>query len=237
MTNKTIRAAVAACTGGLLLTAAAAPGQMGTTISAVAPAWNEASPEISFAPVTPTVFPGSASPVALEAPANLKVPSDPETDFPAPADGGELIAPADSGELTSPAEDSATAAAPASKWQLASDELHCLSVAVYHEARGEPRDGKLAVAQVVLNRAKSGRFPKSVCGVVLQPAQFSAIRTNWNPRESSAWREARAIAALAAEGERLAHLGDALYFHATYVSPGWRGKKRVATIGNHIFYR
>jgi len=217
-----IRAAVAVCAGALLLTAAgSAPGD-DVAQTAVPLDWQDPAPAIAHQPVIPTEFPGVATPAdlaALEVPAALTT----ATETPASAKVPPLIesGPAPSQEVLD---------------RMSDEEMHCLSVAVYHEARGEPRDGQLAVAQVVLNRAKSGKFPKSVCGVVLQPAQFSSIRANWQPRESATWRSAREVAEQAAEGERLEQLGNALYFHATHVSPGWR-KQRVATIGNHVFYR
>ena len=73
-----------------------------------------------------------------------------------------------------------------------SDDLRCLATAVYHESKGEPVEGQLAVAQVILNRVESGRYAKSVCGVVRQPGQFTfAYRT---PAESAYWRTAQAVA-------------------------------------------
>jgi hypothetical protein len=222
MVNK-FRAAAAACAGVLLLTAASAPGELGSASYAIAPAFDEPMPDIAFAPVTPTPLPGVISPDDPNAGAATLEPAPAAGPGPEPA-----VTPSDLG-----LEAASAPAGPA----LSGDEMHCLAVAVYHEARGEPRDGQLAVAQVVLNRARSGRFPKSVCGVVLQPAQFSAVRSNWNPRESRVWREAQAVAAEAAEGGRLEHVGNALYFHATHVSPGWRNKRRMTQVGNHIFYR
>lgn len=120
-----------------------------------------------------------------------------------------------------------------------SREQECLAGAVYFEAKGEPLDGQLAVAQVILNRARSGRFPSSVCGVVFQPSQFSFVRGNSFPpiaRDSHNWQQAVAIAKIASNDMWDSSAGSALYFHARRVSPGWR-LSRIATIGNHIFYR
>ena len=118
------------------------------------------------------------------------------------------------------------------------DELRCLAGAVYFESRGESLAGQLAVAHVVINRAKSGRFPKSLCGVVHQPSQFSFVRGGRMPavRAGAQWNNAVAIAQIARDGSWKNQAPGALFFHARYVSPGWR-KTRVAAIDNHIFYR
>ncbi|MCW0199078.1 cell wall hydrolase [Sphingopyxis sp.] len=117
-------------------------------------------------------------------------------------------------------------------------ELRCLAGAVYFESRGESLAGQLAVAHVVINRAKSGRFPKSLCGVVHQPSQFSFVRHGKMPaiRNAAQWNNAVAIAQIARDGSWKTQAPGALFFHARYVSPGWR-KTRVASIDNHIFYR
>ncbi len=117
-------------------------------------------------------------------------------------------------------------------------ELRCLAGAVYFESRGESLSGQLAVAHVVINRAQSGRFPKSLCGVVHQPSQFSFVRGGKMPavRNPAQWNNAVAIAQIARNGSWKNHAPGALFFHARYVSPNWR-KTRIAQIDNHIFYR
>ena len=117
-------------------------------------------------------------------------------------------------------------------------ELRCLAGAVYFESRGESLPGQLAVAHVVINRAQSGRFPKSLCGVVHQKSQFSFVRGGRMPaiRKGAQWDNAVAIAQIARDGTWKNHAPGALFFHARYVSPGWR-KTRIAQIDNHIFYR
>ncbi|WP_338427032.1 cell wall hydrolase [Sphingopyxis kveilinensis] len=117
-------------------------------------------------------------------------------------------------------------------------ELRCLAGAVYFESRGESLPGQLAVAHVVINRAQSGRFPTSLCGVVHQKSQFSFVRGGRMPaiREGAQWDNAVAIAQIALDGSWKNHAPGALFFHARYVSPGWR-KTRIAQIDNHIFYR
>lgn len=118
-------------------------------------------------------------------------------------------------------------------------EHDCLAGAVYFESKGEPLEGQLAVADVILNRAASGRFPTSICGVVKQKSQFSFVRGGRIPaipRSSEAWRKAVAIAHIAKRDLAEGGIGKAMFFHARYVSPRWR-LTRVASIGNHIFYR
>jgi spore germination cell wall hydrolase CwlJ-like protein len=121
------------------------------------------------------------------------------------------------------------------------EEMRCLAGTVYFEARGEPLYGQLAVAEVVINRSRSGQFPKTYCGVVYQRSQFSFIRRGTMPRideASAAWRQARAIAQIAHHDHWNSQAEEALYFHANYVRPSW-AKRRVAaaTINRHIFYR
>jgi spore germination cell wall hydrolase CwlJ-like protein len=120
-----------------------------------------------------------------------------------------------------------------------SQNMRCLAAAIYFEAKGEPLEGQLAVGRVIVNRAESGRFPSSYCGVVYQPSQFSFVRGGQMPAirtASAAWRTAKAIAQIAHEGSWESPAHGALFFHARYVSPGWR-LQRVAQVSNHIFYR
>lgn len=117
----------------------------------------------------------------------------------------------------------------------------CLATAVYFESMGEPLEGQLAVAQVVINRARSGRYPSSWCAVVKQKAQFSFVRGGRFPRidaAGAAWRKAQAIAVIAAKNMAQALPDDVLWYHADYVAPGWgRRLSKVNKIGTHIFYR
>lgn len=117
-------------------------------------------------------------------------------------------------------------------------ELECLATAVYFESKGEPLDGQLAVAQVILNRVEDGRFGRDICAVVKAPKQFSFVRGGAMPAPSNMaqWETAKAIALIATTGSWPEIVPDATHFHATRVSPGWR-LKRVATVGQHIFYR
>lgn len=123
--------------------------------------------------------------------------------------------------------------------KTADSEMECLAGAIYFESKGEPLAGQLAVAEVVINRAKSGRYPASLCGVVKQRGQFSFIRAGRFPafsRDNAHWRKAVAIAHIAMKDLADSPAPKALAFHATRVSPGWR-MKRVARVGNHVFYR
>ncbi|MFL6752394.1 MAG: cell wall hydrolase [Sphingomicrobium sp.] len=121
-----------------------------------------------------------------------------------------------------------------------SRELECLATGVYFESKSEPLAGQLAVGKVIANRANSGgRFPPSYCGVLFQRGQFSFVHGHslpGVPRSSKQWQTAVAIARIVDQGLHASSVGNALFFHARYVSPGWR-LKRVAAIGNHIFYR
>ena len=122
--------------------------------------------------------------------------------------------------------------------QLSAD-MRCLAGAIYFESKGEPLEGQLAVGRVIVNRAESSRFPDSYCGVVYQRSQFSFVRGGTMPAidtSSRAWQRARAIARIAHEGAWDSEVEGALFFHARYVSPGWR-LARVGQVKNHIFYR
>ncbi|MBT2188596.1 cell wall hydrolase [Sphingobium nicotianae] len=118
-------------------------------------------------------------------------------------------------------------------------EANCLASAIYYEARSESLSGQLAVAHVVIQRARSGRFPSSLCGVVTQPGQFSFVRSGHLPAapvNSGQWKTATAIARIAQQGSWQNPVKGALYFHAANVAPGW-AKERVTRIGGHVFYR
>ena len=121
------------------------------------------------------------------------------------------------------------------------EQANCIAVAVYHEARGETLEGQLAVARVIMNRAASGRYPASWCGVVKQPAQFSFVRNGRMPsvdEGSTAWQNALGVTRLAVNNAIPSLSNDVLWYHANYVAPSWgRRLTRVSQIGAHIFYR
>ena len=127
-------------------------------------------------------------------------------------------------------------------------ELECLTRNIYFEAGNESFEGKVAVAQVTLNRVTSERFASSVCGVVYQKnvvyekviCQFSwyceGNKAKIRPMRNEAWLESEVVAKkVLLEGFRLPSLTEALYYHADYVNPGWK-KPKLEKIGRHIFY-
>jgi hypothetical protein len=126
--------------------------------------------------------------------------------------------------------------------EVLDEEGSCLATAVYFEARGETLDGQLAVAQVVMNRALSGRYPATWCAVVKQRAQFSFVRSGGRfpaiKPGCPQWSRAQAIARIATKRLASALSSDVLWYHANYVAPSWgRRLNRVSQIGAHIFYR
>ena len=126
-------------------------------------------------------------------------------------------------------------------------QLACMTQNIYWEAASEPFEGKVAVAQVTMNRLESGKFANTVCGVVQQKnvvyqkviCQFSwycdsAIKTK--PVHPALWKEAEEVAKkVLFENFRLPSVKDAMYYHADYVNPRW-GKPKLTKIGRHIFY-
>jgi N-acetylmuramoyl-L-alanine amidase len=124
--------------------------------------------------------------------------------------------------------------------EAGSHELECLATGIYFESKSEPLAGQLAVGQVIANRAQSGgRFPSTYCGVLFQRGQFSFVHGHSLPHvshDSRQWQTAVAVAKIVDQGLKESAVGNALFFHARYVSPGWH-LKRVASIGNHVFFR
>jgi spore germination cell wall hydrolase CwlJ-like protein len=171
-------------------------------------------------------------PVSLEVPAPVDmilVPDSPSTQ----ADEVAPLPAKPSGDLTS-------LVAQLRSSDPGSRELECLAVGIYFESKSEPFAGQLAVGEVIANRANSnGRFPSSYCGVLFQRGQFSFIRGRALPsvpRSSRQWQTAVAIAKIVDQDLKDSAAPKALFFHARRVSPGWK-LKRVASIGNHVFYR
>jgi N-acetylmuramoyl-L-alanine amidase len=121
-----------------------------------------------------------------------------------------------------------------------SHELDCLATGIYFESKSEPLAGQLAVGKVIANRTQSGgRFPGTYCGVLFQRGQFSFVhggRLPAVPHSNRQWQTAVAIAKIVDQDLQKSVADNALFFHARYVSPGWH-LKRVASIGNHVFYR
>lgn len=125
-------------------------------------------------------------------------------------------------------------------------ETECLAKNIYFEAQAEPYQGKLAVATVTMNRVKSGKFPHTVCGVVLQKnsegCQFSWVCDSKTDiiKNKEGYVESIELAEevlLSAKRSRILP-SDALYYHADYVTPYWAKTKKFFTkIGAHLFYR
>jgi spore germination cell wall hydrolase CwlJ-like protein len=125
--------------------------------------------------------------------------------------------------------------------------LDCLAMNVYREAGHESFEGKVAVAQVTLNRVNSNKFPRDVCAVVYQKSRFTErviCQFSWycdskhrnRPVDDEAYEESYRVAKMVfLEDFRLESIKDALYYHADYVNPNWK-LKRIAKIGTHIFY-
>ena len=128
-----------------------------------------------------------------------------------------------------------------------SRERKCLAEAVYFEARSESAEGQAAVAQVILNRVRSGLYPASVCGVVYQnrhrhlACQFTFACEGKSLRiaDAESWETAKRVAREVTEGTTyLAEVGGATHYHADYVRPNWaRRLKKMDVIGRHIFYK
>jgi spore germination cell wall hydrolase CwlJ-like protein len=129
-------------------------------------------------------------------------------------------------------------------------ELQCLAENVYYESKSESFEGKLAVAQVTINRVNSAKFSDTICGVVKQKNVVNGIMVcqfSWfcnqayikMVRNTYQWEESVIVAKKAltsSVAHDILHQTNALYFHANYVNPGWK-LTRVTQIGNHIFYR
>ncbi len=125
--------------------------------------------------------------------------------------------------------------------------LDCLAMNVYREAGHEPFEGKVAVAQVTLNRVNSNKFPRDVCSVVHQKSRFTErviCQFSWycdskhrnRPVNEEAYEESYRVAKMVfLEDFKLESIENALYYHADYVNPNWK-LKRITKIGTHIFY-
>ena len=127
-------------------------------------------------------------------------------------------------------------------------QLACLAKNIYYEAGNQPFEGKVAVAQVTINRTESGQYPSDICKTIYQKnivyekvlCQFSWVcdRTVLaGPVNKASFKESEEVAKkVLLEGFRLPSLTEAMYFHGDYINPGWK-REKVAKIGNHIFYK
>lgn len=199
------------------------------TASSVAPAQvaQQGEPLIAASSTTLPVS-ISATPLPIEEPA-LLLPADelaPQPESPAES---EITAGASLGETVAKLRST----------EAGSREMECLAGAIYFESKSESLQGQLAVGHVIANRTTSGKYPSTYCGVVYQRGQFSFVRGRSMPaiaRGSAQWKNAVAIAKIVDRDLHESPVGKALSFHARRVSPGWR-MTRVATLGNHVFYR
>jgi hypothetical protein len=127
-------------------------------------------------------------------------------------------------------------------------QLACLAKNIYYEAGNQPFEGKVAVAQVTINRTESGQYPSDICKTIYQKnivyekvlCQFSwvcdrsIVVGNVN---TANYKESEEVAKkVLLEGFRLPSLKEAMYFHGDYINPGWK-REKIAKIGNHIFYK
>ena len=119
-------------------------------------------------------------------------------------------------------------------------ELGCLAMNIYHEARGETEKGKLAVAAVTINRVNNKHYPDNVCDVVWQRKQFSwtDLKTKYQIiNDQEAWVNAIEIAQLFLDGGDWSGVGRATHYHTLTVSPNWKDDDNlIAQVGNHLFY-
>lgn len=221
MIRKTCRAGAFA-SALMMMTLIAAPGsravaQSDNAVIVMPPVAADSAPEQTVAETPLLRF--------VARPVVQPLPRQPEQMPATPGDAGSLAA----------LVDALAAGAPLSP------DVECLAQAIYFEARGEPLDGQLAVAQVIVNRTRSPQFPSDYCSVVRQRAQFSFVRNGRipaAPRASRAWQRASAIARIADQALWDSPAEDALFFHASSVRPGWaRTKLARATIERHVFYR
>lgn len=187
------------------------------------------TPAKAAEPERPVITTASFTTPAINAPAQTLVPEVSPTVTPEPAKS----VPASYNTL-----DEAVAASHDATVEN-EEALRCLATTIFYESKGEPLAGQLAVAHVVLNRAKSGRFASDVCGVVKQRGQFSFVRGGVLPSVDAAnrlYRTARAVAKVALADAWKSPAPDALFFNGRRVGLPGRLTK-VALIGNHIFYR
>jgi Cell Wall Hydrolase len=225
-----------------------APGEEPRFDNADITASNNAN--VKLAAVPPVPFPAGEPGSIFDAPverADLPpLPSDPSIVMKNGITGGQTVAA--KGEVTGEHQRPMTPAE-----LLGLDEStrakseKCLAEAIYFEARGEAVPGQMAVAQVVLNRAFSGKYPNTVCGVVYQNAHhrlhcqftFACDGIPDIVREPDMWERAKTIAAEMLDGKLwLPEVGKATHYHAYWVRPGWvREMTKMHRLGVHTFYR
>ena len=124
--------------------------------------------------------------------------------------------------------------------------LMCLALNIYFEARSEPIEGQIAIAEVTLNRVASTNYPNDVCSVVLQENKDGCQFSWWcdgksdQPREHNSLRTSKALAELMLnEGHHITVIGnEATHYHSNDVHPYWANDlHKIRRIGKHIFYK
>ena len=217
----------------------------GLTAMTVAPAQAFQVPE-------PLIF-GNSNAVPTETvqqpiPASLQLPNLTAPDPLAPSADSDGVTDSDETADTdeqpvaatiAPTGDLATKVAALRSSDPGSREVECLAVGIYYESKSEPLAGQLAVGHVIANRAHSGRFASTYCGVLFQRGQFSFVRGHsyaQPARASRQWQNAVAVAKIVDQKLHSSSVPGALFFHAKRVSPRWR-LSRVGSVGNHVFYR
>ena len=139
--------------------------------------------------------------------------------------------------LAQVAESDASAPSMAASADAASVE--CMAKVVVHEAGNQPRAGKIAVAQTLVNRLKAGRFGDSICAVVNQRGQFFQVSSFHPDRDADGWQDAVEVSHEVLAGEADPVAPGAMFFRASYAPANsfFRTRQRVTTVGAHIFYR
>ncbi len=225
-----------------------APGEEPRFEAADIAASNNAN--VKLAAVPPVPFPAGEPGAIFDAPverADLPpLPTDPGVVVKNGIGGGQTVAP--KGEVTGQDQRPMT---PAERLGLddasRAKSEKCLAEAIYFESRGEAVRGQMAVAQVILNRVFSGKYPNTVCGVVYQNAHrrlhcqftFACDGIPDIVREPDMWERAKTIAAEMLDGKLwLPEVGKATHYHAYWVHPGWvREMTKMHRLGVHTFYR
>jgi hypothetical protein len=225
-----------------------APGEEPRLQAADIAASNNANVKLAAVPPAPWPAgkPGSIFDAPVERMDLPPLPADPGVVMKNGMGGGESVAP--KGEVTGEHQRPMT---PAERLGLDEEgrakSEKCLAEAIYFEARGEAVRGQMAVAQVVLNRVFSGKYPNTVCGVVYQNANrrlhcqftFACDGIPDIVREADMWERAKTIAAEMLDGKLwLPEVGKATHYHAYWVHPGWvREMTKMHRLGVHTFYR
>ncbi len=183
----------------------------------------------------------SASTTQINNPVTVvSVPTPAATASITPQAAVQMVQPISSADSVEDDDYNSLAEAVAAQESAQADETQrCLAGAIYFESKGEPLAGQLAVANVIINRSKSGRFPADVCSVVKQRGQFSFVRGGQIPsidEGRTAWRTALAVARVALDAAWDSPAPKALFFNTADRRPGGNLTK-IAMIGNHVFYR